>query len=730
MSNIKVSEDISLLLILDVNATLKIDMDRPKLGNQQLDTMPGVINALNGESYFGYWFYQDDYYRVAISPSTTHNQLLGVVVLGQKLTESSQLSLIEDVSSAQAMVRHKDKFYSIVKRSIEFNRLLQHNAYTLPTLVNEKSDPDKPSNKVLSKITSELGSFYAISLPLHESDAELILYKEQTSLLARLNQFQQIIFVVSLLTLILSLFISWLISLKISKPLSQVMAAVRRYSEGDFNAKITNITQDELGDLSLAFNQMGTDIIESRKNLLDRKIAEDKMRKLAFYDELTGLPNRRYFMEKLEELINSSLGTQNKFAVVFIDVDNFKRINDSLGHDVGDELLKEFSIRLENSTRNNDFLAYINDTFMNTNVSRLGGDEFTILLNGIEGISDLTIIADRIIEAYASPFSLNGHAVYVTGSLGISIFPEHGVSSTNLLKHADMAMYEAKNHGKNYFMFYSEIMVEDATERLGLESDIRKAFINNEFIVHYQPIINIKTKQTIGAEALVRWQHPVNGLMFPDSFIPFIEELGFINQLSDYVLRQSIKSFRKWQSNGFMLSHIAVNFSVIQFNQTNIYDTIKCTLDELKFPPKFLTIEITETVLMNAEADVINTLEELKSIGITIALDDFGTGYSSLKYLSVLPIDILKIDRSFTSDITISGDSKGIVTAIIAMAKSLNLAIIIEGVEASEQLAFLLDNQVDLAQGFYFSKAISEDEFQRSLFNSKSEFIGTKYINL
>lgn len=721
MSDIKISDDTSLLLILDANATLKIDMDRPELKATSLVDMPGISNVLNGENYLGYWHYQGEYYRIAISPSITRNQLLGVVVLGQHITELSQLSLIEDVSGAQAMVRHEDELYSITKQSHAFKMLLQQNAFVISGLAADNIETANLLGIVLPKIKTKQGTFYSISLPFNEDDAELILYKEQTSLLTTLNHFQKMILLVSLFTLIFGIAISWLISLKISTPLSHLMAAVRNFSHGDFRAKITKIPNDELGDLALAFNQMGNDIVESRKNLLDRKVAENEMRKLAYIDELTGLPNRRYFMEKLDKLVSQSHGAEAKLAVIFIDVDNFKRINDSLGHDLGDELLKQFSLRLENSIRSKDIVAYINNKPDSTNVSRLGGDEFTIILSKIGGKDDLTMIANRITDAFVEPFSLNKNSIYVTGSLGVSIFPEHGNSSTELLKHADIAMYEAKKQGKNAFMFYSPTMNVDAKERLELESDIRKAFKNNEFIVFYQPVMNINTKKIVGAEALVRWQHPVNGLMFPDSFIPLIEELGFINQLGDYVLRQSCKSFQSWIHKGYTISQIAVNFSALQFNQSNVFDSVAIILDELKFPPKYLTIEITETALMNADPSLINTLKRLKSKGISISLDDFGTGYSSLKYLSNLPIDILKIDRTFTSDITLLGDSKGIVTAIIAMAKSLNLEIITEGVEELEQLNFLSENQVDLVQGFYFSKAITSNEFEGFLLNSKSE---------
>jgi diguanylate cyclase (GGDEF)-like protein len=723
MSNINVSDDISLLLILDSNATLKIDMERSELASKNLEFMPGITAAFNGENYYGYWHYQDGYYRVAISPSITHNQLLGIVVLGQKLTELSQLSIIEDVSGAQAMVRYENEFHSVSTQNKVFKTLLQENAYPIANITKGDNDTANLSDITLPKIKTKNGMFYAISLPFHDNNAELILYKEQTSLLASLNQFQQIIIFVSLFTLIFGIAISGFISFRISKPLSQIMAAVRKYGNGDFSTKITKISKDELGDLSLAFNQMGDDIVESRKNLLDRKEAEEKMRKLAYIDELTGLPNRRFFMKKLETLIYCSDNNKIKFALIFIYVYNFKRINDSLGHDLGDELLKQFSQRLDSSIRYSDTLAFISEEFKYSNVSRLGGDEFTILLGDIEETDDVMIVANRIKEAFVKPFLLDKNEVYVTGSLGGAVFPEHGTNSNNLLKHADVAMYEAKNLGKNTFMLYSKTMDKDTKERLELESDIRKAFFNNEFVVYYQPVIDIKTKNIIGAEALVRWQHPVNGLMFPDSFIFLVEELGFINQLSDYVLSQSCKSFLKWRGMGFTLNNIAVNFSAIQFNQSNVHDRVNVILDELKFPPKYLTIEITESVLLNAETSLINMLKKLKSQEITISLDDFGTGYSSLKYLSTLPIDILKIDKSFTSDITLKGDTKGIVTAIIAMAESLKLEIIAEGVEISEQLHFLSKNKVNLVQGFYFSEAITSDEFEKILLNPGYEYI-------
>ncbi|MGB1261879.1 MAG: diguanylate cyclase domain-containing protein [Cognaticolwellia sp.] len=455
MSDIHVSADISLLLVLDENAVLKYDKHRQGFSNGNLQAMPGIDNAFQGQSYFGYWQYQNEYYQVAISPSTSHNQLLGIVILGKKLTDPVQLSIIEDVSSAHALVRTQEQFFSLNKLQTTFSISLQQQAYPVDNLTFEQHDNVTSVQVILPEINTEQGTFYAISVPLAEHNAELILYKEQTSLLSRLNLFQRIMLMVSIFTLLLGIFISWFISFKITRPLSEIMAVVKKYGHGDFRDKITKISSDELGDLSLAFNQMGDDIVESRKNLLDRKVAEDNMRKLAYVDELTRLPNRRYFMEKLEKLITNAQTVKTKFAVVFIDVDNFKHINDSLGHDFGDELLVQFSRRLERSIRGKDSVSYATEASKSSNVYRLGGDEFTILLADVEKEGDIIKIAQRIIEAFIEPFSLNQNEVFVTGSLGISVFPEHGSSCTTLLKHADIAMYAAKNKGKNAYMIYA-----------------------------------------------------------------------------------------------------------------------------------------------------------------------------------------------------------------------------------------------------------------------------------
>ena len=461
----------------------------------------------------------------------------------------------------------------------------------------------------------------------------------------------------------------------------------------------------EGGDLVVAIVQ---DITERKQN-------EDRMRQLAYFDSLTGLPNRALFTEQLEQMLETANRHQHKLAILFIDLDNFKRINDSLGHTVGDSLLKEISQRLLTCIRQSDLISRYVDADTEISVSRLGGDEFTIVLNKIEDTDVAAIVAKRLLNTLSRPMMLDGHEIVVTPSIGIALAPLDIDSVENLLKHADTAMYHAKNNGKNNYQYYSSTMNAMGLERLTLESELRKALKSDELVVYYQPQIDIHNGKITGAEALVRWKHPKHGLVAPDYFIPLAEEMGVVVELGDRILHEACQQVKQWQDKGLTLDKIAVNLSSLQFSQPNLIGAIQRTLSDTGLPAKHLELELTESIIMKNLEATIKVLEELKDMGISISVDDFGTGYSSLNYLKRFPLDELKIDKSFIVDIDTDAHNAGIVTAIIAMAKSLGLTLVAEGVETDNQLKYIRDAGVVTVQGFLFNKPLDAPDFENLL---------------
>jgi diguanylate cyclase (GGDEF)-like protein/PAS domain S-box-containing protein len=434
-------------------------------------------------------------------------------------------------------------------------------------------------------------------------------------------------------------------------------------------------------------------------DITERKASYERIQYLAHFDALTHLPNRTLLNDRVELAIAGAKRDQRRLAVIFLDLDRFKNVNDSLGHHAGDLLLQAVAERLKNCVRESD------------TISRLGGDEFVLLLNGILEPNDAAGVAQKVLNVLANPFSLDGHEVRIGASLGISIYPDNGLDGSDLFKNADAAMYDAKKNGRNNFRFFSTPMNDETFEKISLENDLWRALKNKEFILHYQPQINILTGKVIGAEALIRWQHPDKGLIPPVRFIPIAEENGLITTIGEWVLNEACIQNRKWQDEGLIKIPVAVNLSAVQFHQENIKETIARALHDSGLEPCYLELEITESVTMKEIETTIRTLQEIKQMGVLIAIDDFGTGYSSLSYLKRFPIDKLKVDRSFVRDITANPDDAAIVRTVIGMGHGLRLKVIAEGVETAEQLAFLRECQCDEIQGYYFSTPLSVQEF-------------------
>jgi diguanylate cyclase (GGDEF)-like protein/PAS domain S-box-containing protein len=444
-------------------------------------------------------------------------------------------------------------------------------------------------------------------------------------------------------------------------------------------------------------------------DITERKVAEERVQSLAYYDALTGLPNRILLHDRLSKAIAMAHRQKHKVALLFLDLDRFKIINDSLGHSVGDLLLQDVAERLKSFAREQDTVA------------RLGGDEFLIVLTNITDIPCAAVAAERFMDAMTAAFVIQGHSLSIGCSLGISIFPEHGVDNETLIQHADAAMYSAKDGGRNNFRFFTADMNAQAVKRLTLENGLRLALDRKELFLAYQPQMDTLTGKITGLEALLRWQHPELGLVPPDQFIGIAENSGLIIPIGEWVLRTACSQARTWQDEGLPALSVAVNVSAVQFREQGFCELIGRVLRETGLAPQHLELELTESLLL-ARADVtLSVLQELKAMGVTLAIDDFGTGYSSFSYLRQFRVSKLKIDRVFIRDVAVNPDDAAITTAIIRMAKSLNLKVIAEGVEDEAQMSFLRAHQCDEIQGYYFSKPLTVDEIADKLRADHSE---------
>jgi len=438
-------------------------------------------------------------------------------------------------------------------------------------------------------------------------------------------------------------------------------------------------------------------------DITDRKTAQEQMEYQAYHDVLTGLPNRLLFRDRIGVALAHARRHRTAAAVMFLDLDQFKIVNDSLGHTIGDALLQAVAARLVASVRGHDTVA------------RMGGDEFTVLLSDVADSSNAATVAQKILESVSYPMMVDGHELFVTTSLGIALYPDDGGDAETLLKNADRAMYHAKEQGRNNFQFASVAALEATTGRLSLERSLHHAFDRQEFVVHYQPMINVATGATIGAEALIRWNHPEQGQMLPDDFIGVAEECGLIHPMGEWVLRTACAQMKRWHDAGRGDLRLAVNLSPRQFQQHNLASMIEDVLRETEYPGELLDIEITESTAMQHAEMSLAIMSRLKEMGIRISIDDFGTGYSSLSYLKRFPIDTVKIDQNFVHDLGSGSSGGAIISAVISMARALNLNVVAEGVENQEQLDFLRRENCEAIQGFYCSAPLPAAEFEASL---------------
>ena len=437
-----------------------------------------------------------------------------------------------------------------------------------------------------------------------------------------------------------------------------------------------------------------THFVSTAKDISERMQVQERLQHMAHHDALTDLPNRNLFLDRLQQALIRARHHDRLVAVMFMDLDRFKNINDTLGHNTGDQLLLQLSERLKHSVRDGDTIA------------RFGGDEFAILLDDVDNENSIAAVAQKLLQTLSEPFHVNSHELFITASIGIAIFPHDGEDPDTLLRNADVAMYRAKELGKNNYQFYSDDMSARNFERLTLENHLRHALARQQFVLYYQPQVDARLDRIVGVEALLRWQHPELGLVSPSNFIALLEETGLIEDVGKWVLETACQQSKIWHDAGFDDLLMSVNISSRQFNNTEFIDVLHSTLDHTGVNPECLELELTESMLMRQASSVVTALKSLNELGVRFAIDDFGTGYSSLSYLRRFPIETIKIDRSFIRDITDDPDDAAITRAIVVMARNLSLKVIAEGVETEKQLAFLEENDCHLIQGFYYSPPV------------------------
>lgn len=493
----------------------------------------------------------------------------------------------------------------------------------------------------------------------------------------------------------------------ITLPLLSLTEAMHKVNkDGDFSARATLISQDEIGELASVFNQM-LDELSKRENSLhqelkERRLIEERLSEIAHFDSVSNLPNRNSFNSQIDRALINYKYDLEKFALMFLDLDNFKYVNDTFGHHAGDLLLARVAERLRGSLRQEDYIA------------RLGGDEFAIIMYDFTGISQISAVSGKILAALQQPFFLEGHEAFIGASIGITICPDNGEDRETLQRQADSAMYQAKNLGKNTFQFYQADLSLAHKNRINIETQLRRSLEHGEIVVYYQPIVEIPTERIVGFEALARWIKQDGTIVRPDDFIPLAEEIGLIIDIGNHVINSSAMQTAAWV-NRFGQTFTSVNFSSRQFKQNDLANGVLRALKNAGLQPCYFEIEITESILMNNSSDSMNLLGLLIDQGMGIAIDDFGTGYSSLSYLTSFPISKIKIDRSFVTKLPNDRNSLAVVTAIIGLAKSLNLKVVAEGIETVEQFACLAKLGCQYGQGYLFGNPLPAVEATKLL---------------
>ncbi len=588
------------------------------------------------------YYMQENNKLVIVSPIEYYNTTQGAAVVVFDMVKVAGRTLPEDENIYMKLSKNK---YTVFLYN--FNKDIEYKSYLHPI----------PSDLDFFK---HLGISLEIGVPLEIYTAPV------KDVIVQLT-------IAGIFFILVGIYLAFILANSITTPILKLYNRVKFSSTENEMSCSPLGTNDELEELAKAFDE---------RSLMLQEQAQ--------HDALTKLPNRILFIDRLKQSITNAPRNKENLAVLFIDLDHFKEINDSFGHDFGDKLLVRVGKYLGSVLRESDTVA------------RIGGDEFTILLNNLTNENSIVPILEKIMSLFKEPFIINKSQFYITCSIGVSVYPFDGHTPDTLLKNADAAMYKAKDSGRHTYEFYTKDMTQKAYDRITLETQIRQAIENKEFEVYYQPQVNMNSGKIIGMEALVRWNHPKDGLVSPAKFIPLAEETGLIIDIDRQVMQDAINQFKKWVEDGFDVGVLSLNLSIMQLNHEGFIVFLKNLISESKISVENLMLEITETQIMKNPEESIIKLQELQDIGIRLAIDDFGTGHSSLSYIKKLPIDKLKIDQSFTKGVLVGKDDAELTKAIISIAKNLNLEIIAEGVETEEQAAFLLQNGCDEAQGYLY----------------------------
>jgi diguanylate cyclase (GGDEF)-like protein len=517
------------------------------------------------------------------------------------------------------------------------------------------------------------------------------------------NRLAAIVALITCFTLLgLSALLYILMRIMVIKPINQLMAMSKQIGYGNLQVVNQHDKEDEFGDLGASFEQMATSLRES----------DEQIKTLAYRDTLTGTPNRAMFHQYMGRVTDRAARNDEQYALLFIDIDDFKIINDTKGHAIGDLLLQEISTRINKEIRNSDFIAedITGSKLLNDGanlLSRLGGDEFTILLPALEDTLTAGTVARRLIEMFSAPFEIRGEKLHVGVSIGITIYPVDSQDPGELLRFADMAMYHAKERGKNNYQFYQKELNETIHKKMNIATRLREAISNKSLYLEYQPQVELKTSRIVGVEALLRWQDPELGKIPPDEFIPIAESSGEILAIGEWVIHEACRQQAEWIKQGFNTITMSVNVSSVQFERQDVSIIVSRALARYNLNPGLFEVEITESTTMNDPEQAIIKLNKVSSEGISIALDDFGTGFSSLSHLLEFPINVLKVDRNFVINILTHRNSMSLVSTIVAMAHNLGMKVIAEGVEDQDQIDLLQSIHCDVIQGFVFSRPLA-----------------------
>ncbi|MBD3789195.1 MAG: EAL domain-containing protein [Campylobacterales bacterium] len=541
--------------------------------------------------------------------------------------------------------------------------------------------------------------YAAARLITQVGDVYFIAHLNKSTLLKALAENRiKLVVILLLVTLFVLMILQWFVNYRLTIPLHQLMEQIKKLEGGDYSLSEPLQTGDELEVISNNINQLAQTINKRESQL---KASKKSLEFLSHHDALTALPNRRFFMLRLNQAIDNAERTKTKLAVLFMDIDQFKYLNDTLGHDIGDQLLQKVAKRLDQIMRSSDMLA------------RIGGDEFNIFMEDIKTIKDIEATLTKILEIFNEPFQCGDETISVTASIGIAIYPDDGKDSTTLIKNADMAMYAAKDEGHNSYSFFTQTLANYTKER-SIRINALKSVVGSgdEFFLEYQPKISLETGKVVGIEALVRWDSLLFGKMQPDQFIFLAEETNMIIPIGRWVMQKACEDFIRLQNEGYNLKQISINVSSVQLYNRNFVTMIKEIIKKTNILPSHIELEITESYIASNRSKVLHTLKELRDLDIDLAIDDFGTGYSSMSYLQKLPVTRLKIDKSFIEDIPNLEENVEIVKAIIGLAKTFNLSITAEGVENEAQIQFLKEMGCNEVQGYYYSKPLTLKAFK------------------